>query len=87
MLKNRGRFAMVHRAERMAEVLSTMRKKKVEPKRLRMVYSKPNTDAVLFLVEGVKNASKNMVVEKPLIIRNEDTSYTDEIFEIYNMGN
>lgn len=83
ILKDKGEFFMVHRPERLVDILYLMRKNKIEPKNIRFVYpnvlKKPN----LVLIKGVKNANEFLKIEKPLIIYNEDGNYTDEILDIY----
>ena len=77
---------MVHRPERLSEIIQDLRKYKLEPKRIRFVYPKKNKDANLVLIKAVKYANEFLKVEKPLIIYNEDGSYTDEILKIYEEG-
>ncbi len=84
VLKNLGQFYMVHRAERIVDVLVLLRKYKIEPKEMRFVHSKQNEKPNLILIKAVKNAKEYLKIEKPLIIYNEDGSYTEEILEIYN---
>ena len=75
---------MVHRPERLVDILSIMRKEKLEPKVLRMVYSNKNKEPKLVLIKGIKNAKPFLKVEKNLYIYDENGNYTDEILEIYN---
>jgi len=65
-------------------VLVLLRKYKIEPKEMRFVHSKQNEKPNLILIKAVKNAKEYLKIEKPLIIYNEDGSYTEEILEIYN---
>lgn len=84
LLKDKGEFYMVHRPERLVDILSIMRKEKLEPKVLRMVYSNKNKEPKLVLIKGIKNAKPFLKVEKNLYIYDENGDYTDEILEIYN---
>lgn len=84
LLKDKGEFYMVHRPERLVDILSIMRKEKIEPKVLRMVYSNKNKEPKLILIKGIKNAKPFLKVEKNLYIYDENGNYTDEILEIYN---
>ena len=77
---------MVHRPERLNEIIENLRKYRLEPKRIRFVYPKISKDANLVLIKAVKYANSFLKVEKPLIIYNEDGSYTDEILKIYEEG-
>lgn len=84
MLKDKGSLYMVHRAERLVDILSEMRKNKMEPKKIRMVYSNKNSDCKLVLIEAVKNGKSFLKVEKPLYVYEENGEYTEEILKIYN---
>ena len=84
MLKDKGSLYMVHRAERLVDILHEMRTKKMEPKRIRFVYSNINSDSKLVMIEAVKNGNSSVKIEEPLYVYNEDGTYTDEILRIYN---
>ena len=84
LLKDKGEFYMVHRPERLVDILSLMRKYKIEPKVLRMVYSTENKPPKLILIKGVKNAKEFLKVEKNLYIYDNKGNYTEEIKRIYN---
>ena len=84
LLKDKGEFYMVHRPERLVDILSLMRKYKIEPKILKMVYSNKNKEPQLVLIKGIKNAKTFLKVEKNLYIYNEAGKYTDELLKIYN---
>lgn len=83
LLKSQGAIYMVHRTERLNEIIEYLRKYKLEPKRIRFVYPNIFKDANLVLIKAVKNANEFLKVEKPLIVYNKDGSYTDEILNIY----
>ena len=83
LMKTGGRFYLVHRPERLADLIRTLSRYHLEPKRLRMVHSFEDTEAVMVLIESRKNAGCFMKVEKPLIIYQSKGVYTDEIREIY----
>lgn len=84
LLKDRGTLYMVHRSERLVDIVSEMRKYKMEPKRIRFVYSNNMSESKLILIEAVKNGKSFLKIDKPLYVYKEDGSYTDEILEIYN---
>ena len=85
LLKFNGKFYMVHRPERLVDIMFLMRKHKLEPKRIRFVYPNKESNANLLLVEGVKNGKPFLKFEKPLYVYDENGNYTDEILKIYNM--
>jgi len=84
LLKDKGELYMVHRPDRLVDILSLMRKNKIEPKILRMVYSNINKEPKLILVKAVKNAKPFLNIEKNLYIYDDNGNYTDDILEIYN---
>ena len=83
MLKYGGKMCMIHRPHRLVDILATMRQYKIEPKVMRMIYPKQGKEPTMVLVEGVKNGRPELRVQAPLIVYNEDGTYTDEINEIY----
>ena len=84
LLKDKGELYMVHRPERLVDILSLMRKYKIEPKLLKMVFSNKNKEPNLVLIKGIKNAKPFLKIEKNLYIYDEDGNYTEELLEIYN---
>lgn len=84
LLKDKGEFYMVHRAERLVDIMCLLRKYKIEPKNIRFVHSKTKEKPILILLRSVKNANKFLKIDNPLVIYKEDGEYTDEILEIYN---
>ena len=84
VLKPGGRFYMVHRPQRLTEIIELMKQYRVEPKRLRMVHPFVNKDANMVLIEGVRGAKPMIKVEPPLIIYEEAGVYTREVRELYN---
>ena len=84
LLKDLGEFYMVHRAERLVDIMCLLRKYKLEPKNIRFVHSKENEKPNLILVRAVRSAKEFLKIDKPLIIYKENGEYTDEILEIYD---
>ena len=88
ILKDKGKFFMVHRPERLVEIICCMKKYKIEPKRLQFVYSHINAkeNAKLVLIEGVKNANPFLKVMENIYVYDEKGNYTDKIKEIYHIN-
>ena len=84
LLKDKGEFYMVHRPERLVDILSLMRKYKIEAKILKFVSPNKNKEPNLILIKGIKNANSFLRVEKNLYVYNEDGKYTNEILKIYS---
>lgn len=84
LLKPGGQFFLVHRPFRLAEILVTLGRHRLEPKRMRLVYPYVDREPNLVLVEAVQGGRPQMKVEKPLIVFREPGVYTPEVREIYN---
>ncbi len=78
LLDNNGSFCMVHRSERLAEIIELLNKNNLEVKRLKFIYKNCNSNAEMVFLECRKNGKVGLKVEKPFIIYNLDGSYTDE---------
>ena len=78
-----GRFYMVHRPFRLAEIISPMVQYRMEPKRMRLVYPYVDREPNMVLIEGLRGGKSRMTVEKPLIVYKEPGKYTDEIYDVY----
>ena len=85
VLKPKGRCYFVHRPSRLVEIFEAMRKYKLEPKRMRLVYPYVNKEPNMVLIEGVRGGGSQLTVEPPLIVYEAPGVYTDEIYEIYGM--
>ncbi len=83
LLKYGGLLKMCHRPERLSDVMAAMRGSKLEPKSITFVHNSINEKPWLFLISGKKGAASGMVVEKPVILRNDDNSYTEEYSKLY----
>ena len=83
LLKDNGRMYMVHRPDRLADILCTMRKHKIEPKTIRMIH--PNTKKApnIVLVEGQRDGGAFLKWEPSLYVYNDEGGYTEEIERIY----
>ena len=78
ILKNNGIVAIVHRPENLMEILFTMRKNNIEPKKIRFVYPYKGKNANILLVEGMKNGKPGLKIMDPLYVY-ENGEYTEEI--------
>ena len=84
LLRDNGNFYMIHRPERLVDILYLMRKSRLEPKEIRFVHPKAKEKPNLVLIKGVKYSGKFLKVLEPLIVYEENGEYTDEILKIYN---
>ena len=83
VLKHGGRMYMVHRPHRLIEILNTMTKYRLEPKRMKLVHPFRDKEANMVLIEAVRGGGAWMKVEPPVIVYKEPGVYTDEIYSIY----
>ena len=83
LLRPGGRCYFVHRPFRLVEILSTMSRYKVEPKRMQLVYPYVDKEPNMVLIEGRKGGNPRMTVESPLIVYEKDGSYTQELLKLY----
>ena len=85
LLKPKGRFYMVHRPFRLAEILSKMVAAGIEPKRMRMVHPFIDKEPNMVLIEGLRGGNSRMTVEPPLVVYKEVGVYNDELLAEYGM--
>lgn len=83
LLKPGGRFYLVHRPFRLAELVVTLTKYHLEPKRMRMVHPFADKEPNMVLIEAIRGAKPRITVEPPLIVYQKPGVYTDEIYHIY----
>ena len=79
LLKNNGNIVMVHRPERLLDIILGMQKYNIEPKRIQFIYPKEGMDANILLIEGTKNGKRSLKIEKPIITHYENGEYTEEV--------
>ncbi|MDD6224499.1 MAG: tRNA1(Val) (adenine(37)-N6)-methyltransferase [bacterium] len=83
LLKNNGVLAMVHRTDRLIEIISLFQKYGLEVKKLRFVYPKVNIESNMILIEGRKNGKTGLKLLPPLYVHYEDGSYTEEVLRMF----
>lgn len=79
LLKNNGIIGIVHRPERLVDILIIMKKYNIEPKKIQFIYPKKNTNANILLIEGRKNGKPGLKILNPLYSHCENGEYTKEI--------
>ena len=85
VLKDRGRFYMVHRPFRLAEIFQVLTRYRLEPKRMQLVYPYIDREPNMVLIEALKGGNSRITVEKPLIVYERPGVYTENILKIYGM--
>ena len=85
VLKDRGRFYLVHRPFRLVELMATLTKYKLEPKRMQLVYPYIDKEPNMVLIEACKGGNSRIQVERPLVVYEKPGVYTRDILELYQM--
>lgn len=83
LLKNNGIIGIVHRPDRLIDIIESMRKNNIEPKKIRFVYPKKDKEANILLIEGAKNGKPGIKIMPPLYAHNEDGTYSDEVKKMF----
>lgn len=83
LLKNNGSIVLVHRPERLTDIIVLMKKYNISPKRIQFIYPKENSESNMILIEGTKNGNNAVKVMEPLIIHEENGEYRNEIKKIF----
>ena len=83
LLKNNGALAIVQRPDRLLEILESMKKNNIEPKKIQFIYPKEGTLSNLVLVEGRKNGKPGLKILYPFFVHNADGTYTKEVKELF----
>lgn len=84
-LKNKGRFVLVFPAERLTDLLVSLRSRALEPKLLRLIHPAAGKPASLVLVEAFKAAGPGLRTISPLFVHDETGGYTTELRELYGL--
>ena len=74
---------MVHRPFRLAEIMTTLVKYHLEPKRMQLVYPYIDKEPNMVLIEATRGGKSRLLVEKPLIVYEKPGVYTAEIYDVY----
>lgn len=85
LLNDGGSFYMVHRTERLADIIIALRNNCLEPKTLRFVFTKSDAkDSLFVLIEARKNKNGGLKVLPPLYIYDDSNYYSEEVLKIFN---
>ena len=85
VLKDRGRFYLVHRPFRLVELMAALTKYKLEPKRMQLVYPYIDKEPNMVLIEACKGGNSRIQIERPLVVYEKPGVYTRDILELYQM--
>ena len=85
LLKDKGKLYMIHRPDRIVDIMNVMRKYCIEPKLIRTIHPAVDKAPSMILIEGQKNGGKFLKWDSPLYIYDENNKYTNEVKRIYGM--
>lgn len=83
LVKQKGKLAIVHRPERLIDIIMIMKKYHIEPKRIQFIHPKKDKEANILLIEGIKKGNSGVKIHKPLVVYNDDNTYSKQFTEIY----
>ena len=83
LVKDRGYFYLVHRADRLSEILNNLIKYRFEAKKIKFCYTTKYKNAKIVLIEAIKNGKTGLTILPPLIINKENGEYTDEVLKMF----
>ena len=83
LLKTNGSFYMVHRTERLIEILDLLKHYHLIPKEIKFIYPKEEAESKLFMIKAVKNGNNGLKIDSPIYIHNNDGTYKEEIKKIF----
>lgn len=86
LLKQYGRFYMVHRPDRLADIICLLRKYRLEPKQIRFVHPRAKAKPNMILIRASKNGNPELKFDAPLYVYDEEGNYTEDVYEIYRLG-
>ena len=83
LVKDRGYFYLVHRADRLTEIISALQKFNFEAKKIKFCYTTENKNAKIVLIEAIKNGKAGLTILPPLVINKNNGEYTEEVLEMF----
>ncbi|KXZ40634.1 tRNA1Val (adenine37-N6)-methyltransferase [Alkalithermobacter thermoalcaliphilus JW-YL-7 = DSM 7308] len=84
LLMPHGKFFMIHRPTRLADIIVLSRKYRLEPKEIRFIHPKANKAPNIMLVHFAKDSKPELKILDPIYVYDEEGNYTDQIKEIYS---
>jgi len=82
LAKSGGKVAIVHRPERLVDLITLFRKYRLEPKRIQFVYPKEGRDANMLLIEGARDGKPDLNILTPIYIHKQNGEYSEEMKEV-----
>lgn len=83
LLKNNGSIVMVHRTERLSDIILSMKNNNISPKRIQFIYPKEESESNIVLIEGTKNGNNSLKVMKSIVVHDNNGEYKQEIKRLF----
>jgi tRNA1Val (adenine37-N6)-methyltransferase len=83
LLNSQGRFYMVHRPQRLVEIISLMKKHGIEPKRIRLIYPKEGRRPNIVLIKGIRGGKADLIMDPAFFVYDENGEYRPEVHKAY----
>jgi tRNA1(Val) A37 N6-methylase TrmN6 len=83
LVKQKGKLAIVHRPDRLIDIITLMKKYEIEPKRIQFIHPKQGKEANILLIEGIKKAKPGIKIIQPMFVYNDDNTYSQQFKEVY----
>lgn len=83
LLKNNGSLSLIHRTDRLIDIIILMRQNNIEPKRIRFIYPKAGKESNLVLIDGRKNGKPGLKILDPLIVHEQNGNYSKEVLKMF----
>ncbi len=83
LVKGNGRFALIYPSERLTELLLTLDRHNLTPKRICMVYPKPEAKSNLILLESRPGAGPEVEILPPIIVSDQNGEYSEQMNRIF----
>ena len=87
LLKPLGKLFMIHRPDRLCDIMCSMRENKIEPKRIQLIYPKENSESNMVLIEGIKDGNPGLKILSPIIVHEDNGNYKPEIKRMFTSDN
>ena len=82
VLKDNGRLCIVHRTDRLMDILSSFKKFNIEPKRIKFIHERVDKESTLVLIEGQKCGKVGLKIDNPLILYDLNNKETEEYMKL-----
>lgn len=87
LVKPGGKVWMVHKPQRLGEIITLFRQYRMEPKVIRFVHPRAGAESNMVLIEALRDGKPDLRILPPLVVYGEDGEYVGEVMDIYYGSN